>query len=735
MAKVAPLLASLLSLPLDRYPPLNLSPRRQKDDTIAALAAQVTGLAGRQPLLMLFEDAHWCDPTTLEVLSAVIGRIEAAPVLLVFTYRPEFDPPWTGHGHVVVQSLSRLGKRQGVEMVERVTSGKTLPDEVLDQIVAKTDGVPLFVEELTKTVLEAGFLKDAGDHFELDGPLPPLAIPSTLQDSLMARLDRLSPVKEVAQIGACIGREFSYEVLAAISPLRDNELADALQQLVNSELIFRRGTPPHSTYTFKHALVQVSAHESLLKSKRQSLHGSIARILEARSSDRTVVRPELIAHHFKEASLDLDAIPHLINAGRWSLEKMALAEALDHLSEALELVGRQASSEARDNHELDVRVALAMAHLLSKGWAAHDTFQVLEPARALCSRPREQALVISTYFYLWIYFFVRCEFEDMFQLLDEMLTLAEADSEDGLRVVAYMCASLGHGVTGDFVTADQFAKRFLGAYDVERHAQIARFLLHDPKCFFYSWATYFYWILGRIEDARRAYDEQIDIARGLDNILNLIWTLTGGSDVLAFMGQNQRFLANIEEARQIAHEQAMEFFEVGTCAFHRPFGLIGIGEYQLVDEQMAYAVDRWSSTGGVIQIPQCLTFRAQALAHMDRPDDALAAIEQATCLTEQNGDRHWEAETHRIHGEILLMHSRGSESEIESCFQTALTVARKQQAKSWELRAATSLARLWQSQGKTQEAHDLLAPVYDWFTEGFDTADLAEARALLDELH
>ena len=276
---VAPLFAAMLSLPVDRYPTLDLSPQRQKEKTIAALADQVAGLAASQPVLMIFEDAHWIDPTTLETVGAVIEAIRDHPVLLVISFRPEFESPWGAHGHVTGLTLGRFGRKLGAAMVAKVTGGKALPEDVLDQIVAKADGVPLFVEELTKTVLEAGFLKEAESEYRLDGPLPPLAIPSTLQDSLMARLDRLSPVKEVAQIGACIGRKFSYELIAAISPLRDNELQDALGQLVDSGLIFQRGMAPDATYTFKHALVQDSAYESLLKSRRRHLHERIARSL------------------------------------------------------------------------------------------------------------------------------------------------------------------------------------------------------------------------------------------------------------------------------------------------------------------------------------------------------------------------------------------------------------------------------------------------------------------------
>jgi predicted ATPase len=275
----------------------------QKRRTLQALVDQLAGLAAQQPVLALYEDVHWIDPSMLEFLGLVIERIQRLPVLALITFRPEFQPPWTGQAHVTTLTMSRLGRRQGADLVARVTGAKPLSAAIIDQIVARTDGVPLFVEELTKTVLESGLLADAGDHYELSGPLPPLAIPTTLHDSLMARLDRLAPVKEVAQIGAVIGRDFSYELLAAVAPMSANQLDEALEQLVNSELVFRRGMPPDATYSFKHALVQDAAYQSLLKSKRQQLHARIAEALEQEFPDVGETEPEVLARHLTDAGL------------------------------------------------------------------------------------------------------------------------------------------------------------------------------------------------------------------------------------------------------------------------------------------------------------------------------------------------------------------------------------------------------------------------------------------------
>jgi class 3 adenylate cyclase len=349
-----PLFAAMMSLPGDPYPPLGLTPEQQKKHTIEAITAQVIGLADNQPALVILEDAHWADPTTLDVFGEIIPRIKNVPVLLLVTFRPEFDPPWAAGGYVSAHTLTRLSRRQGADMVAKVTGGKSLPDEVLDQIVAKTDGVPLFVEELTKTVLEAGYLRDRGDRYVLDGPLPPLAIPSTLQDSLMARLDRLSPVKEVAQIGACIGREFPYELISAISLLSETELDNALTTLAESELIFRSGMPPDATYTFKHALVQDAAYASLLKKRRSAIHQSITRALLRDAPGIVESEPETLAHHFAAGGDAAAASPYWEAAGHRAAESSAHVEAAEHFRQALDAAGDDGDTQRK----IDVGFAL-----------------------------------------------------------------------------------------------------------------------------------------------------------------------------------------------------------------------------------------------------------------------------------------------------------------------------------------------------------------------------------------
>src|SRR5215831_2463199 len=379
---VAPLFAALLSIPFgERYPPLALSPTQQRRRTLAALLDQFEALARRRPILLLFEDLHWADATSLELLDLAVERVRQLPVLALFTFRAEFEPPWVGLPNVGALTLGRLDRSEVESIVAQVTGGRMLPAEVMEQIVAKTDGNPLFVEELTKTVLEAGILVEEGGGYRLDGPLPPLAIPETLQDSLMARLDRLAPVREIAQIGAAIGREFSYSLMRALVAREESALKHALFQLEQAELVFRRGEPPDAVYSFKHALVRDAAYESLLKSRRQQLHGQIARALEQRFADTVATQPEIVAQHFTEAGLVEPAIDYWLKAGHLALSRSANAEAVKHLRQGIELTRSLAPSPERVRKELDFYLALGPAVAATEGYATPETLQVFSHAR------------------------------------------------------------------------------------------------------------------------------------------------------------------------------------------------------------------------------------------------------------------------------------------------------------------------------------------------------------------
>ena len=436
--QAAPLVGALLGIPTgERYSLPEMTPQRQKQRTLEVLVDQLKGLSAGQPVFLTYEDVHWIDPTTQELVGLAIEHIQRLPVFAIITFRPEFQPPWPGQPHVSTLALTRLGRRDGAAMVDRVVGEKALPNEVAAQIVAKTDGVPLFVEELTKTVVESGLLTDAGDHYELAGPLPPLAIPSTLHDSLLARLDRLAPVKEVAQIGAVIGREFSHELLAAVAHRSEAELQAALDQLVASELVYRRGAPPEATYSFKHALVQDTAYGTLLKSRRQQLHGRIAEVLEKRFPETAESQPELLAHHCTQAGLVDQAVTYWHKAAQLALARSAAAEAIDQLSRGLEILQSLPEGPERDRRELDLQVALGSASLAAKGWGSPEMGRVYTRAYELCQTVDDVRQRVLTLYGLFLFRENRAQLYDALELAEELLRLGQTQEDLAVKLVGH----------------------------------------------------------------------------------------------------------------------------------------------------------------------------------------------------------------------------------------------------------------------------------------------------------
>ena len=728
-----PLFAAMLSLPFERYPPLNLEPMKQKEETIEALAAEVEALAQQQPVLMIFEDAHWYDPTTLETLGALIGRLGGIAALMVITYRPELTPPWSGHGHLTNISLNRLSRRQGADMVAKVTGGKALPGEVLDQIVAKTDGVPLFVEELTKTVLEAGILEEREHEYVLTGPLPPLAIPATLQDSLMARLDRLSLVKEIAQIGACLGREFSYELLAAVSPLRDNELQDSLTQLTNAELIFRRGTPPDATYSFKHALVQDAAYESLLKSRRQQLHTTIAQTLEERFPDLIETEPELAAHHYTVAGLDSQAIPFWLAAGERDIARFANTEAINNLHSGIGLLGGLQEGEERDRLEIPLQTMLGIAFLSVKGFGAAEVASTFSRAGELCDRVGDSPYQLPILHGLWVYHAMRAEWELTKIPANHCLALAKKSKDPGALTLAHMLVGIIGAFTGEFEHSLDHLMKGVGYYDDAQHRELALTYGHHPAPLCMDMAAWGHWLAGFPDTYLRKDEEALALARDLDHPLTSAGVIVHAALWDSVRDDVPRALKHAEETIALCKEAGIPLRQI-EGEIIEGWAIAEQGETQRGIAEVEKAIDDWRAISCEIGRPWWLALLAKARIKSDEPDAALAAFHEALNIIEETNERAWEAELYRLKGVALLAKDSGDSKAIEGCFTKAIAVAQAQKAKSLELRAATSLARLWQRQGKTQEAHDLLAPVYDWFTEGFGTADLKDAKALLEEL-
>ena len=556
-AEEAPLVAALLSLPTGRYPPLNLSPQKQKEKTLEVLVGQLEALSRRQPVLMVLEDVHWIDPTSQELLDALVPRLKALSIMSVITYRPEYMPHWAKQPHVTTLDVGRLERHEGEDLVAKVAQGGLMPAEVFEQIVAHTDGVPLFVEELTKSVLESGLLQKDGDRYRLHRPLPALAIPTSLRDSLVARLDRLAPVKDVIQIGACIGREFSYGLLARISPLRGEQLKEALRKLIEAGLVYSRGTAPDATYTFKHALVQDAAYDGLLKSKKHELHAKLAQVLEEDFADRVASEPELLAHHYTRAGNPGKAIAWWREAGKLAARRMALQEAVGHFQEALALIEQLPHSSARNKLELSIREPLNGAWIEWRGWPASEVNMnataILELAK---NEGTPESLLVGLYG-VWISTLTQGRVADALGWAERLL--AEGDRVGGidLRILGHTAAMISHLYLGQLLAAREHGHRGVALYDPQRADRWMQLTGHDTRTVFLGWSAHWTWMLGYPDQAVQMSNEQDAHARRLGHALDLGYALTVGAYAFDYRCEPEQLLERAREADRLAREQGI----------------------------------------------------------------------------------------------------------------------------------------------------------------------------------
>jgi predicted ATPase/class 3 adenylate cyclase len=734
LAETVPLFATLLSLPLTAdYVPLTVSPEQQKQKTLHALLTMLLRRAAQQPVLFVMEDLHWVDPSTLELLSLLVDQGPTARILTLLTFRPDFSPPWTGRAHLTQMTLPRLPRRQAMEMTGRVAHSKALPAEVVEQVVAKTDGVPLFVEELTKMVLESGLLQEQEDRYALTGPLPPLAIPTTLHDSLMARLDRLATVKGLAQLGATLGREFAYDLLQAVSPWDEGTLHRGLHQLVAAEFLYQQGVPPQATYRFKHALIQEAAYQSLLKSTRQQYHQRIAAVLEGRFPEIVETQPELVAQHYTEAGLGAQAIPYWQRAGQRTIERSAPLEAISHFTTGIALLQTLPETPARTQHAVTLHLALGAALQMAKGIAAPEVEQAYTQAYAWCQRVGETPALVPVLFGLWRFYHSRAQFHRARELGETLLRLAQRAYDSTLTVIARYALGATWLWLGALPAARLHLEAGIARYTPDqRHALVFR-MGQDPGVTCRLYASMTLWLLGYPEQALARLHEALALAHALAHPYSLAWARC----MAAFVSQCRRDVPAVhqhaEAAVALATAQGFPLFAAyGTSLRGWALALQGQGEAGLAQLRQGIAAQR--ATGAALFVPYSCTMLADVSAHLGHTADGLQALAEAHTLVEQQEERWWEAEIARLRGAVLLRQTGTSPAEAEACFQRALDVARRQEAKALELRAAMSLSRLWQQQGKRTEAHELLAPIYGWFTEGFDTADFQEAKALLEEL-
>jgi class 3 adenylate cyclase/predicted ATPase len=725
------LLAELLSLP-NSAAELSLSPQRKRELLFETLLHQLEALAARQPVLFICEDLHWIDPSSRELLDRTITRVARLPVLLVATYRPEFVPPWSGLPHVTTITLARFDRRAGATLVERIASGEALASEVVAEIVARADGVPLFVEELTKAVLEARGSPEGIEKTLAGAPSVSTAVPSVLHAPLMARLDRLGPgPKEVAQIAAAIGREFSYQLLAPIAGRGDNDLAVALGRLGDAGLVFARGTPPEATYLFKHALVRDAAYASLLRRRREELHAQIAAVLEGEFPNIVEGQPELIAQHFTEAGLTEQAVAYWQRAGAHAVARSANLEATAHFGRGIEVLKNLPENQSRDEQELMLRLASINPLWASRGFGSAEAERAAASALELSRRSGTDtpahfwALIGMVHFCV-----VRGNLPLGRELGEEMLSVAE-HLEDP-EPLGYARFLFGNTLLwfGELTAARTHLERAIDLYDPERGREAAFRLGFNSGSNSYNFLGRVLWHLGYPDQALHCSRQAVAIADGIAHPFSQAVALSWTAALHQLRGEVERTHEVAEADLTLTTEQIIPFFAAHAMVL-RGWALAKRGEFDEGITRLREGVDAYEATGAIIENPHWLALLAEACGKAGRIEEALATVRNALLDVERTGIRYHEAELHRLEGELL----QGLDDErSEARFRRAIEIARAQEAKSFELRAVTSLARLWGEQGRRCQACELLAPVYGWFTEGFDTADLKNAKALLDQL-
>jgi len=735
--EAVPLMAALLSVPLpvERYAELNLSPQQQKQLTQDLIIGITMEVAERGAFLELWEDLHWADPSTLELIGLLIEQTPTAGLMLVLTARPEFVPPWPLRSYVTPITLNRLERQHTTTLVAQLVEGKPLPDEVLDHIVTKADGVPLYVEELTKAILSSNLLRDTGERLELTGPLASLSIPETLQESLMARLDRLPQVRELVQIGAVLGREFTYGLISGLSELDDTALQTGLGQLVENELLYQRGRPPRAKYIFKHALVQDAAYASLLRRARQHTHLRAAELLETEFPEFGENQPELLARHYSEAGATDKAIGYYLIAGQRSLLRSANAEAIAQLGAGLQLIGTLADSPERSQQELTMLLLLAPALVATKGYAAEEVEPAYVRALEVCQSLGDTEKQFTVLLGLSMFYFIKADILHALRLAEDAAELARIHPAKGFDLAAARQLGLVLCYRGEFAASRLLHEQVAEHYEPDVHGSFA-FIRGGSDFGVGSIAIlggFSLFPLGYPNQAKKRCAEAITIAKKINHPLSLAFAHWGSAHFHAQQGDHAAFLKDAEIVEILAEEKG---FSQYTAWITGQRGVVLLQQNRFAEAIVALTegIDRNRSIGGKLFETGLKASLAEAYGRNGQIKQGFAIIAEAFKHMAATEERYDKSKAYLVKGRLLLLGKNADPSEAEVCFQKAIKVAQSQSAKLWELRAATNLARLWQDQGKNDAARDLLIPVYNWFTEGFEVFDLQEANALLEEL-
>jgi class 3 adenylate cyclase/tetratricopeptide (TPR) repeat protein len=727
----AALFAEMLSISNDgRYPATPPNPQQRRQKTLKALVAQIDTLARSNPALMVFEDAHWIDPTSLEVLGRVVQRIATLPVLLVVTFRPEFVPPWTGRPHVTSLMVNRLARRDVMSVIDRIVGNKVLAEDIRKDIIEHTDGIPLFVEEMTKAVLEA---EDEGEAKRTAANVasPALAVPATLHASLMARLDRLGPAKDVAQIGAAIGREFSHALLASVIRLTDTDLESALDRLIQAGLLFRQGVPPHASYLFKHALVQDAAYGTLLREPRRALHAQIVNAVESQFPEIAATQPALIAKHCAQASLDDKAIGYWLSAGQQAISRSANVEALSHITSGLELLKTMSESTDIRQQEIKFLTTRAVALRIAKGYGSDELLATLERARDLCRMQGDPRQMFQILFGLWTARAGHGDWLHAQALAEECLAIARDEGEATMLIEAHRLLGSTAVYTAKHPIAERHFRDALDLYEPQKHRGNSSLYGYDPGTTCYGYMSWALWFQGKVKEALTASATSIQLAIESQHAPNLALAYGWATflhlcvhDLSALRSLTPKLIAHCDE-HEFPHWLALGKIGHGWCLGRT--GDVGHGL-----EWLRAGINEFRSLWGGFFVSAWLVCLADILRIKGDFAEANSALDSSLKMIERFNERLWEAENYRVRGEVAR--DAGQIPEALSAFEQAIKVARDQSALSLELRAANSFAKLLADRGERRRAHSVLAPICNMSAESFETIDLTEAKALLDEL-
>jgi predicted ATPase/class 3 adenylate cyclase len=726
LRETVPLLADLLSVPTgNRYPRLALTPEKRKEKTLEALVAQVEGLAARQPVMVVGEDAHWADPTSLELLDLMVERTPSLPVLLIITFRPEFLPPWAGRSHVTLLTLNRLPRRLSTDMIMQVAGGKVLPQEITNEITERSDGVPLFIEEMTKAVVESGIPDASGSRAAAAGQKP-VAVPTSLQASLLARLDRLGQARDVAQIASAVGRRFSYELINAVAGVAPEELNRALAQLERAELVFRHGIPPDAEYTFKHALVQDAAYGTLLRQRRQQLHARIAATLEEKLPHIVAAQPALLARHCAEGGLAEKAVLYWLKAGQQALARSAMTEAVAQLRKGLDVLAGLPDSPWRRRQEFHLQIALRPALAATKGYSSREVGEAIERARTLAEETEQSEQLAPLLLGQWAFYTAQSQHKRALHLAEQSERTAGTHNDARTQMLARSAIGLTRCYLGEFTAARTLleACQDLG---VAPHRAVNAGHTIDPFVGNLAYLALDLAYLGYVDQARLRVDEALSEARRLQQPHLLAFVLVFAAWIDALLGAPE-LEAHAQELLAVANEGGLSYF-LGPAMKYRGWSLTVLGQMEEGLSLLTQGLTVMRTTATIPGTPNALIMLAETYGTLGRLAEGLECLTEAAQIIEATDERIDESDLHRVRG--VLLKASGDLSGAERNYHRAIEIARRQSAKLAELRAALGLAQLWRLQNKGAAGTDLVAPIVGWFTEGSGTPVIAEAKALL----